>query len=403
VTQQLIIGCPGQWKDQDDIIRSIALANTSNDAPEYLAAGNIFFNAKTKQTLEFEIYDHDPRMAEAFEIAGQGRLSPEELAAIDAHSHTTYLVHNEPSPDAARQMLQAAAFLLKAGGLAVKVETSGVAHSADRWRYYASTGSILSVYDALVVLVGGGEFNYTCGMHAFGLPDVSLTTDVPIDEAPQILNGFNQWQLIDRPKVTDGATFSMASDEPNFRMSRCEYGYDEDDLTNNPFGRWHLELDPEQRANGLAFYDRDGPLFMTLGKDDPEVRACVRRAQQTVDAFIDHFRCPFEYGSYMFKTFIEDGDESAHFWLYMSGVSGDTLIGDLFEVPPEFPNLRSGQRVEVAKQDVTDWCIIKNGTVIGGFTRRLQRNKVEPEERKQLDLYSGMIAYAPLDELPDCE
>lgn len=49
MTQQIIIGCPGQWNDQDDIIRSIALANTSKDGPEYLAAGNIFFNAKTKQ------------------------------------------------------------------------------------------------------------------------------------------------------------------------------------------------------------------------------------------------------------------------------------------------------------------------------------------------------------------
>jgi uncharacterized protein YegJ (DUF2314 family) len=400
MTQQIIVGCPGQWKDRDDIIRSIALANKSTDAPEYLAAGRIISNMKSGQTFEFEIYDHDPHMREAFEIAGQGRLSAEELAAIDGHTFTAYLVHHEPSPDVARQMLRAAAFLLEAGGLAVKVETSGVAHSADRWRYYASTGSTLSVYDAFVVLVGGDEFNYTCGMHAFGLADVSVTKDVPIDEAPEILNAFNQWQLLEQPELTDGAVFSTGKDEPNFCVSRCQYGYDEEDLTNNPFGRWHLELGGADRAGQSPSQAAGAPLFMALAKDDPEVRDCVDRARQTVDAYIEHFRSPFEYGHYMFKMFLEDGAESAHLWLYMVDVSGDTLIGELFEVPPEFPSYHSGQRLEISKHDITDWCIMRNGTVTGGFSRRLQRRREPPHDRREFDLYSGMISYAPLDEIP---
>jgi uncharacterized protein YegJ (DUF2314 family) len=172
---------------------------------------------------------------------------------------------------------------------------------------------------------------------------------------------------------------------------------------NNPFGRWHLELDDRDRADESPFQDRGEPLFMALHKDDPEVRTCVDRARKTVGAYVDHFRCPFEYGHYLFKTFIEDGDESAHFWLYLVDVSGDRLIGDLFEVPPEFSNYQAGQRLEVSAHDITDWCIIKNGTVIGGFSRRLERSRLPPHDRWQFDLYSGMISYAPLDEIPGGE
>jgi uncharacterized protein YegJ (DUF2314 family) len=89
--------------------------------------------------------------------------------------------------------------------------------------------------------------------------------------------------------------------------------------------------------------------------------------------------------------------------VYLVDVSGDTSIGELFEVPPEFPNYSSGQRLEVSSHDITDWCIVRSGTVIGGFSRRLQRSKVDPKYRRQFDLYSGMISYAPLHEIPGGE
>lgn len=399
MTQQIIIGVPGMWKDHKDVVLSIAQANEATSDPTYLAAGQVFADLKTKDAFEFEIYEHDPHMPTAFEVAGQGRFEPDQLKAIADHNLTVYLVCNEPSLQTARAMLGAGEHLLKAGGLGVKVETSGLAHTTDRWRYYAENRTLLSVYDALVTLVGGDEYNYTSGMHAFGLPDVSLTVDVPIEDAPSILNAFNQWHLLEQPTLIDGALFATELDGPCFRVTLCEYGYADDDLTNNPHGRWHLELTDENPVADSPYEQTGEPLFMQLANDDPEVVAAIASARGTLPAFVDHFASPYEYGHYIFKTLLHDGDESAHFWLTLIDASDEALTGAMFEVPPEFPNYHRGQELRIAHGDITDWCIVKNATVIGGFSRRLQRQRVEPANRLAFDLYSGMLSYAPLDEL----
>ena len=230
---RLVVGIPGPWQDQNDVIGAVVRANPVLESPRFLAAGGLIMDMTTKMTFGFEIYDHDGGLAQAFEYAGQGRFTVDELDTITQHKHTVYLVCGEPfaSParerlDAARSLLELGVFMLDAGGFAVKVESSGIAHTADRWRYYGKQGTTLSLYDAFVTMVGSSEFNYTCGMHTFGLPDVSLTTDVPIDEAPYIMNGFNQYQLLESPELSDGNWFATSESEPPLKMSRRVYGYD---------------------------------------------------------------------------------------------------------------------------------------------------------------------------------
>lgn len=127
--------------------------------------------------------------------AAGGRFSAAELRAIERHRTVAYLVSDEPSPAGARWVMRAAEFLLDLGGLGVKVETAGVAHPADRWRYLTRSPSSLSVYEAMVALVGGGSsgesYCYSCGMQAFGLPDCSISAAVPPDPAARVLTTFN--------------------------------------------------------------------------------------------------------------------------------------------------------------------------------------------------------------------
>jgi uncharacterized protein YegJ (DUF2314 family) len=396
---RIILGIPGLWPTKTDLITSIVRANQDQSNPRYLGLGPMIADLQTKEAFEFDVYDHDPQLAKAFEVAGQGRLSPELLATIADHKYAIYILSQQQDIAAARSMLRLAAFLLDAGGLAIKVETAGIAHSSDRWRYFAQCDGLLSLHDAYVTLVGSKEFNYTCGMHNLGLPDVSLTSAVPAADAPEYLVAFNQWNLIDRPILEDGLRFATSLSDPVFSLSHHDYGYDTEHDYNNPHGRWHLELTNESPEQAAPRSERSEPMFMAFKDGDPEMIDCVRSAQNTLSWFLTRFDSSHEFGTFLIKKRIEDGDEHAFLWLQLRTVREDKLDAIVFEAPPEFPHYQAGTTIEVARNDVLDWAQVRHGALVGGHSLRLQRSKVPREKQRYYDLYSGFITYAPLEEI----
>lgn len=358
-------------------------------------------DTRSGANLELEVYPRDPRMGKAFAIASGARMSEDELRPIVEHRSTVYLTGRNCSPDGARQMMEAATHLLAAGGAGVKVESAGLAHPPDRWRYHTRSSSILSVYRSFVTLVGGSadDSHFSCGMHNLGLPDVSIEGSVPVSEAAAILTAFNHWNLIERPTLEDGAWFACGEGEQVFSASHREFGYDADDPLNNPFGRWHLEPTDERPMEPFGRPDAE-PLFMAIDRDAPELVAATERARASVGYFLAHFRSQHEYGRYMVKVRVTDGPESALFWTTLEDIDCGAFKLRLLEMPAELPSYKAGQAITATLDDLQDWAIIKNGTLVGGFSMRLQREHLPEEKRRAYDLYTGTLSYAPLDELP---
>src|SRR4029079_11192312 len=83
----------------------------------------------------------DSRMERAFRIADSNTrpsLAAEDLAAVAAHASVLYVLSGQYGPGEAAQtahlMLLLGCTLLDAGGIAIKCESSGLAHGAQRWR-----------------------------------------------------------------------------------------------------------------------------------------------------------------------------------------------------------------------------------------------------------------------------
>jgi hypothetical protein len=141
-------------------------------------------------------------------------------------------------------MLLAVTALLDAGGMAVKIESSGTAHSPEAWREFASIPDVpWTLYRAYVVLVGDRDNGdvYSCGMHHFQLPDVTIPITIAPEAAAEVINRFNLYQLALKPNLQPGHTFSVAPDQPKYRLSqrRCSR-FAADDPFHNPAGYWHL-------------------------------------------------------------------------------------------------------------------------------------------------------------------
>lgn len=234
----IIIGIPGLWAARADIVTSIAQRSGG-----LLFAGLILMDTVTKQGFTLEVYEHDPKLHQAFRIAGGGGISDSDLTAIAQHQHTLYCHSPGVSVEAARQMLKVGVGLLDAGGLAVKVESSGVAHNAARWRELAASEHLFDVYTAFVTLIGGRDCFYSCGMHSFGLPDAAVPRDMDPQMAGELLNAFNFYVLAENPTLIDGHTFSATSavNAPRFRVHKtaCDT-YEPTHAFHNPWGMWRL-------------------------------------------------------------------------------------------------------------------------------------------------------------------
>ncbi len=237
------------------------------------------YEARAKSVLqqagvEHEFRGRDTQMANAFAYArckARPSLSEHDLEAIARHSTVLYVLsrkfNSEQAAIVARDFLQLGRQLLEVGGLGIKCESSGIAHSASFWtelttdaeedadfRVNSGLDFWAAVYSAYVQLPIQSDTDfYSCGMHILGQPDMIVSTalmstnladeELADYEAVKLFNGFGIYvsaECGDRGFVS-GHTFSLNSESRWYRViwEPCE-GYDEDDFFFNPYGRWRF-------------------------------------------------------------------------------------------------------------------------------------------------------------------
>lgn len=233
---QTVIGVPGRWPSRSDIVTSIALRSGG-----YLFAGMVMVKIGAKDAFTLEIHEHDPKLKNAFSIAGRGRLTKKDMAAIASHTFTLYLVADGGSVKAATKLLHAANALLKSGGLAVKIESAGTAHRAKQWTEFCEADHLGNLLRAYVTYVGSDGIYYSCGMHNLGYRDAVVEADISPNDAAKLLHVFLCYLAIEKPTLKDRETFSIDAAAPRYRLFRepCTM-YEPGDLFHNPFGMWKL-------------------------------------------------------------------------------------------------------------------------------------------------------------------
>jgi hypothetical protein len=227
---RIILCIPGPWEGRDDL------------AQRLLPGGLLLEEKKLRRADGSEAFDAefrgpDARMRSAFQASAcrlRPSLTPGDFHAIQNHRSVLYVLSDPfgrtTAAAAATRMIDVGRALIEAGGIAVKCDSSGIAHSAERWRSLN-----LPIFEAFVRLPIVDEIDdlYSVGMHLLGLPDgiVSLK-DFPrgdLSGALRVLEEFLRSQA--PPKGF------AASPEP------CT-GYAPDEFFWNRWGRLRLRPDP---------------------------------------------------------------------------------------------------------------------------------------------------------------
>jgi hypothetical protein len=233
-----IIACvPGPWAHRTDFIGRVI---THEPKGKYVFAGMILADVQEKDHVELEFCESDGKLTRAFEIGGAGKIPVTVLEPIEKHTSIVYIRFPLDLMDQRERMLKYTKLLQDIGGLAIKLENSGVAHNWEHW-FGLLSGNLFDVYRASVALVGDSDCYYSCGMHYFKLPDCSLTNRIPINDAADLMNRFNYWQLAEHPTLESGHTFSVSESSPHFRLAlERDSRHEENHPFHNSQGLWHL-------------------------------------------------------------------------------------------------------------------------------------------------------------------
>lgn len=228
----IVVGIPGQWADRSAILESIA-----RHSGGYLFAGMVLMHVETKWSCSLEIYENDPDLLRAFEIAGAGRFSAAQLDEIDNHTFTLYLSCDGGSLESARALMNAATALLNCGGSGVKIESAGIAHTPERWKELDASKLPVALMHAFVTYVGGDSVFYSCGMQNIGFRDAVVNAEISPNDAANLLFTLNAYIALENATIGDAETFSVDATSPGYRVSKkpCVM-FATDDLFHNPYG-----------------------------------------------------------------------------------------------------------------------------------------------------------------------
>lgn len=270
---RIVLCVPGIWDDQADLGRRLGQGAIRLSESKVVSADGA-------ESFDMEFRGPDLRMKAAFQASAcrvRPSMMPVDFAAVLGHRSVIYVLSDAfgraTAAGAAAGMIDVGVALLDVGGIAVKCDSSGIAHSAARWRELAvrlrdagGAGATRSesaeerarawapLFDAYVRLpiFDNNQDLYSCGMHLLGAPDAQVSLgDFPgedVRSAHRVLEGFLRRMRTDR--VTGGEsleqTFQGEGTGERF-SSVCGpcVRYSQDEFFWNRWGTFRIRRGPE--------------------------------------------------------------------------------------------------------------------------------------------------------------
>jgi hypothetical protein len=171
-----------------------------------------------------------------------------------------------------------------------------------------------------------------------------------------------------------------------------------------------------ERETQMAPDFPDVSLFANLKDDDPALIAAIIEAKETLPQFLETAtKTLFSPATYLVKVpFLDRTDTEeeglvctrdlasekplhpiCHLWLSVTSVLGDLMFCSVVEAPAEL-RLKRGTSFVIAGDTTEDWMINHRGEVYGGFSLRVIRSRLCPEDQVKFDKHTGIRQFKNL-------
>ncbi len=268
---------PGPWATCGAIVDALAAGGVPARATDAspLAAGE----------LRVDCIEEPAGFGDAMVRGRMGELPRDVVAAASRCRRAALLELGLRLQDDPRLVAQAGRALRAAGGVAVRVEASGGASPWDPWIAQLESGDPMELVKSAVVLVGdegGGAFS--CGMHAFGLPEAEIDLADP-RLAVYWVDVLCAYQVAEQPVLATGHTFRPDAQSERRRLERWpDHRHHPDDGRHNPFGSWRLVPDGEDALRPIDPIPVITPTLVSqlLAAERQRGRALTRQEVETL-------------------------------------------------------------------------------------------------------------------------
>ncbi|HET6250813.1 MAG TPA: hypothetical protein VFE47_24195 [Tepidisphaeraceae bacterium] len=229
---------PGLWKGPEEFSAALLATKTG----WRVESGEALVNDASGQRVTFGASDHDDQLGDIFRGGHSDRLSDEELDLVDRHTVKIHIHSPGGSPEAARVAVEAAAAVVRAGGVGVFVDNSGLCHGPGDFLKLAGDPDAGGLYWAFVILTASRTEMFSAGMHCLGFRDCRLPDPPPDRQAAAfVIHNFLGYIYQSGAIVTDGDALD-GPDGPLFRAFHEPSTKFPGSAMHNPYGVWRLEL-----------------------------------------------------------------------------------------------------------------------------------------------------------------
>jgi uncharacterized protein YegJ (DUF2314 family) len=137
--------------------------------------------------------------------------------------------------------------------------------------------------------------------------------------------------------------------------------------------------------------EREGQASVSMIQDeDREMDEAMAQARRTLDEFERHLAAPSPTQSMaIIKGRFTEGETVEHMWINQIEVISEGYRGVLGNEPMDMTTLSAGQTVVVPRSEVSDWVVVEDGKLVGGYTMRLIRSRLPEDQRPMFDTQNG--------------
>jgi uncharacterized protein YegJ (DUF2314 family) len=123
--------------------------------------------------------------------------------------------------------------------------------------------------------------------------------------------------------------------------------------------------------------------FLEFASDDAAMQFAIEEAQRTLPTFFEHYASPRPgQQHFLLKVKFEHDGAIEHIWIADIDPSVSPLEGTIAN-EPSIGGLQYLDRVTFQPDQITDWMIIENGSMVGGFTSQVAISRMSLAERRE--------------------
>lgn len=167
--------------------------------------------------------------------------------------------------------------------------------------------------------------------------------------------------------------------------------------------RGYADIDPENAWYDWQMVRREmgrepeldaGARFGFLSSQDEAINNAVREAKETLARFREIIAAGDKTVYPLVKIKLDEPAGSVFMWLLVTETLDTQFSAKLFEVPAGSTTFKIDDAFTVRDDDVVDWMVNDDGTLYGGYSLRVQRERMSDAEKRNFDKHIGVETYA---------